>query len=122
MNTMCVGSSAGRCTATVSIALGRVRRSMPSSRQSRGDHAPAARLDAEHAAVAPANRRHGGPLQDRRAERLGAAAKALDRLRWIGVAAVRLICGGADVLDISEWLELGELGRRDGPRVDADAA
>ncbi len=79
-------------------------------------------LDAKDAALAPDDAGHRGPLEDAGAQLPGAPAEALDRVLRIGVAAVGLVRGGAEVRHVGEGLEVLELRGRDGDRVDADSA
>src|SRR6266851_5796550 len=100
-------SAAGRVTCTVSSPFTRAGISRPISRQSRGAHAPAATT------TAPASMRPA---------LVSPSPEAFDRGGGVGVAALGLPGGGAQVLDVGERLEVAELARREGDGVDPDGA
>ena len=63
-----------------------------------------ARRDATDAAAIDAQRLHPHALADRRTKVDGAAREALGRRDGIGVAAVRLVRGGTEIIGDDEWL------------------
>src|SRR6266487_2458377 len=83
--------------------------------------APGRSVDSRHPALPANHSGHCGPLEDAGAQLGRPASETLHRLRGVGVAAVRLIRRGADIVDIDEGLELLQLRGRERCRVDAQA-